>query len=294
MQNSISQKKRKRSLDDQVIEEIKEDINEKRENIASWLTYSLRELMTYDDIRNSILRKYLVRLDLYHLGSTFSYLEKEDQPILEKYLETLPENKISLFTASNFVDPLIKEEKEEPETHFQSYIYDPLDKKLYVLDPAKSFGEESQRQITNQIIVPYFLSKRNLTQQDIILVPNYCQVSNRDVFCQTWSLILLIQTINKKEGNTFISDLPKTPKKKTIITPSKKQKREPGFLRNKTTEEKRIILKNFFVQILEDKKICKKFKEIYEKSISSLKKEFLYLSIKNQCKWVSQLQSKDF
>jgi hypothetical protein len=256
----------------------------------------------------------LVRLDPYHLGTTFSYLEKEDQPILEKYLETLPENKISLFTASNFVDQLIKKEKEElkqeeleqeeleqeepeqeePETHFQSYIYDPLDKKLYVLDPAKSFGEESQRQITNQVIVPYFLSKRNLTQQDIILVPNYCQVSNRDVFCQTWSLILLIQTINKKEGNTFISDLPKTPKKKTIITASKKQKREPGFLRNKTTEEKRIILKNFFVQILEDKKICKKFKEIYEKSISSLKKEFPYLSIKNQCKWVSQLQSQDF
>jgi hypothetical protein len=306
MEVSASIKRKRTSLENELMNQIEEELKEKRENIASWLTYSLRELMTYENVRNSILRKYLVDIEPYHLGSTFSYLEKKDQPMVEKYLDSLPLKKISLFTASNFVPEKkdkteeqneqqeeSKWEQENPETHYQSFIYDPFEKKLYVIDPALSFGSEYQREITNEVIIPFFLSKKGLTDNDIILVPNYCQLSVRDVFCQTWTLILLIQTINKRKNITFIQDKPKTIRKK-VVTP-RKQKRPIGFLRDKTTEEKRLILKDFFVKILEDKNMCKKFKEIYYKSIQEIKKSYPYLFIKNPCKDVKNLlEAKDF
>lgn len=282
-------------INQDVIESIDDELKNQEINISSWITFALRSLMTYGDIRNRILTQQLEKtnkLDIFDLGETFPYLEKKDKPEVEEYLSQLSKDKISIFTASNFVDP---SDNKDLETHFQSFIYHPIQKKLYIIDPALHFGSEYQREIANQVIIPYFIKNYGLNEKnDIKLVSNYCQMSTRDVFCQTWTLILLLREISKNNISIFLKIKPVKVSRKTTITHPKKKRRRIGFLRNLTLNNKRMILKDFFVEILKDQTICKKFKKIYNESIDVEKGEHPYLKIKDPCEQVQLLKIKYF
>jgi hypothetical protein len=310
--NSIPEKQQ--SLDEKTMKIVKNDIQtnqiinqtiqvdleKQTKEISSWLVSSLRDLMTEENVRNKIMSKELKKIyDIksFVFGKSYSYLEKKHQEEVEKYLSKLSKNKISIFTASNYVDPKIDPDLE---THFQSFIYYPLQKKLYIIDPAIHFGTVYQREIANQVIIPYFIQNYGLNEKDdMIYVYNYCQLSTKDIYCQTWTLITLLQELFEQKGLQFIkTQTTKKKKRKGNLTISfrstKTQKNPKGFLKNLSFYDKKRILKDFFVRILKDKSICKQFKEIYNESIQSEINKYPFLKIKNHCNRIKSLNINDF
>jgi hypothetical protein len=133
----------------------------------------------------------------------------------------------------------------------------------------------------------------------MIYVYNYCQLSTKDIYCQTWTLITLLQELFEQKGLQFIkTQTTKKKKRKGNLTISfrstKTQKKPKGFLKNLSFYDKKRILKDFFVRILKDKSICKQFKEIYNQSIQSEINEYPFLKIKNHCNRIKSLNINDF
>lgn len=156
----------------------------------SWVLYAVRAALEDEDIRQLVLQKFLydVSSDL-NIGKTFT--NEYNTQKLYKYLHTITKSlKPVLFTASNLPDI------ETGETHFQSYIVDNKQKTLLMIDPSRNYksGESLyERYVTDYVVKPYF---EKLGYRLNWLKTNYtCQTNFEDVFCQTWTLYLQIQSI---------------------------------------------------------------------------------------------------
>jgi hypothetical protein len=264
MEKSNSRKRSKRFTESKSKRQKPGDFNsEQKDIIASWVLYALRELMTYEDIRNTILLEQLYNdKKLYHLGHTYSYVIQDDLSQIKKDLKKIPKNKITVFTASN----IVPDDVVNPETHFQSYIVNPMKKKLTVIDPAMSFEEAYHREISNQLIIPHF---ENLGYE-IYLLPNHCQKSTRDVYCQTWTLYLLIQELQQPLNPDDI------------------------YYSDKNANEKKQILKDFYDSVVTIDVACKKLDEIYSDNIIPIVNKYPFLFFIDPCNYIKQLQIKDF
>lgn len=158
--------------------------------VKSWVLYAVRAALEDEDIRQLVLQNFLydVSSDL-HIGKTFT--NEYNTQKLYKYLHTITKSfKPVLFTASNLPDI------ETGETHFQSYIVDNKRKTLLMIDPSRDYKSGDslyERYVTDYIVKPFFekLGYRvNWLKTDYV-----CQTNFEDVFCQTWTLYLQIQSI---------------------------------------------------------------------------------------------------
>jgi hypothetical protein len=161
-----------------------------------WVSYSLRQAMGDPELRNKILQYYIGHIPGITYGKTFdSYYKLSD---LTSYLEIVANTPgITLFTATNLIDPKAKYH----ETHFQTFIVSNITKTVVTIDPAmKPSGEEGIYTpfITLETIKPFFESKGYIVNP--VSVKNVCQKTDKDVFCQSWSLYLQIETIKRNTG----------------------------------------------------------------------------------------------
>jgi hypothetical protein len=188
----------KRELDEREIEEIQmrqmkkypEAWTEKCLDAAKgWVLFSLRSTLERGDVREAILRKLLDR-SVYIVGDPLSPERNYSEltPILKSFVNDI-ENPIIVFSAANLRDP------ETKETHYQSFILNKRERTLTCIDPAAtSSGDGIYTPYVAQRISKFLASKKYTT-----IIPPVgfaCQSSPTDIFCQTWSVILLHHFLN--------------------------------------------------------------------------------------------------
>ena len=181
----------------------------------SWLLHSIKILLGDESIRRYIIIKYNPDLkNKTHIktfdafikpGKTREHKHKE----IKKYLETISKLKkdIVVFTATN-----VQKDEEDNETHFQTFIVDNNNKKIYGIDPAYDKNEDEfigiyYAEILHDVIKPFFESKDY--EFKFIILSRPAQNTTEDVFCQSWSLMILLKLIeNKDYENDVEFDIP--------------------------------------------------------------------------------------
>ena len=157
--------------------------------VVSWVLYSLRELLGYENVRNKILEAKLKEIPNLVLGKTFSleYKIPDLQDYLKKVIQQV--NKRILFTAANLPDLVTGE------THYQTYVVDTKAKTVIMIDPSRRPSGKGIYPpiVSREVIKPFF--EANGYSVNWIDVTTACQIKKQDVFCQTWSLYLQVQSV---------------------------------------------------------------------------------------------------
>ena len=178
-----------------------------KELSISWLLHSIKILLGDESIRRYIIIKKFPKLKhklkkdirtfnpFVRKGKTRQDKFKE----IENYLEYIIKLKkdIVVFTATN-----IQQNDEDNETHFQTFIVDNNNKKAYVIDPAYNKNEDEfigiyYAEVTHEVIKPFLESKGYKLQ--FIPLSRPAQSTTNDVFCQTWSLLILLDLLKTKK-----------------------------------------------------------------------------------------------
>lgn len=153
--------------------------------LSSWVLDALRRVFGYEDIRNLILQAKLGGRVAY--GKTFGAEHKEKQlkDYLKKLLVGKKKHRLLLFTASN--------RALRGETHYQGFVVDYEEKHLWVVDPASVKGKEGiyASFVAREVVVPFFQAQG--WETGFVRLSSACQATTDDVFCQTWTLWLLVR-----------------------------------------------------------------------------------------------------
>jgi hypothetical protein len=188
-----------------------------QEKAISWMLHALKIVLGDESIRRYIILYYYptisnsskkcIRTFDAFVESAKKREEKANE--IRKYCNKMSrKSDLVVFTASN-----IQRTKCDNETHFQSYIIDNNLKKVCVIDPAYDSSKPNNAgiyfaEVSNDIIIPYFERKGYTTEFITLTTP--AQVDAEDVFCQSWTLYILLAKLKQNEyiaSNTF--DVPK-------------------------------------------------------------------------------------
>jgi len=178
-----------------------------KELSISWLLHSIKILLGDETIRRYIIvekfpeLKHQLKKDIRTFGPFVKKRKTRQDKFkeIETYLEYMInlKNDIVVFTATN-----VQQNDTDNETHFQTFIVDNNNKKVYAIDPAYNKNEEDfigiyYAEITHEVIKPFLESKG----YDFKFVPlsRPAQSTTNDVFCQTWSLIILLDLLKTKK-----------------------------------------------------------------------------------------------
>jgi len=182
-----------------------------RKDAISWLLHSIKILLGDESIRRYMILnlnpnfknnsvKDLRTFDAFvKPGKTREDKNKE----IETYLKRVIKLKgIVVFTATN-----VQQHDKDMETHFQSYIIDNENKKIYVIDPA--FNKNGERfvgiyyaEVTHEVIKPFFEEKKY--EVKFVHLSKQAQTTTDDVFCQSWSLLILLSLLENKNYKTVM------------------------------------------------------------------------------------------
>jgi len=199
--------------------------NETREgvlrNIAiSWVLHSMKEVLGMEEIRNIIIRHFIPNLKYIDKIRTFDAFQQYDKPpfdnkkkeIIEYCKKIIKWKNLGIFTATN-----IQINADDHETHYQCFIVDNKQQRVYAIDPAMDHTTETgygiyDPTVSYEVIKPFF-EKKGYSFQYIRLT-NPAQVNEEDVFCQSWSLYILINVLLQ---DTDTIDIPKQQIDKYVI-----------------------------------------------------------------------------
>ena len=173
-----------------------------RKEAISWLLHSLKILLGDESIRRYIIIKYnpLLTNQAKKCIRTFNaFVQKgktrnDKAKIIEDYCDDMSKRKgVVVFTATN-----IQQNELDNETHFQSYILDNNSKTIYIVDPAYDKSKSGHAgiymaEVSNEVVIPFFKKKHYDTL--FIDLNRPAQVSDGDVFCQSWSLYILLELL---------------------------------------------------------------------------------------------------
>jgi hypothetical protein len=178
----------------------------------SWLLHSIKILLGDESIRRYIILNDFPKLkhNLKKAIRTFDPFVKKGKTRqdkyneIQKYLEYVIKLKkdIVVFTATN-----VQQNDEDNETHYQTFIVDNDEKKVYAIDPAYNKEVDDfigiyYAEVTHEAIKP-FLESKGYTFAFIPL-SRPAQSTTNDVFCQSWSLLILLDMLHNnryKEPN---------------------------------------------------------------------------------------------
>jgi hypothetical protein len=166
----------------------------------------MRDVMGRKHVRKAILQQFVPDIKNLEYTETFDGFREAEDPSLYKNKESQILaycEKIStiqpyvVFTASNilFDDDVDEHGKEDTQTHYQCFYVDNANKTLYVFDPARK-ADGSQGIYEPQIAkytVNKFFEKKKKYKVFFARLSHPAQMFESDVFCQTWTLYLLIQ-----------------------------------------------------------------------------------------------------
>lgn len=159
--------------------------------VGSWVLDALRRVMGLEDIRNDILHKQLKSYKHICYGKTFGSETKKTtlMQYLEEIIVAKNDCQFLIMTATNMAL--------RGETHYQVFIADYSNNKLWVIDPSsvkKKAGIYAPF-IALETIMPFFKEKG--WETDFVNLTNPCQTTEDDVFCQSWGLFLVLEVIPK-------------------------------------------------------------------------------------------------
>ena len=221
----------------------------------SWLLHSIKILLGDESIRRYIIVQYFTNLKYKskkHIRTFDPFIKKGTRQDkfdkITKYLESIENLKkdIVVFTATH-----VQQDINDNETHFQSFIVNNETKQVWVIDPALNKLNANlvgiyYPEITHELIKPHF-EKKGYTVQ-FIQLSNPAQTTTDDVFCQSWSLMILLQILT---NNNYT-------KNKEYIIPF-------------TQEKKYEMLLNFYKKIFtENPELQDNLKIEYEGSVKEL------------------------
>ena len=174
------------------------DTDNSKEIAISWVILALRDIMGREHIRNNIITTFVPDIpNAKHMKTFDAFQQYKKAPFdnkqkkILKYCEKIMKlkNKV-VFTASN-----IQQNAKDMETHYQSFLLDNTAKKLFVIDPAKTktgYGIYAPM-VTYETIQPFFEANGYTVQY--IELSNPAQTNTEDVFCQSWSLYILLDVL---------------------------------------------------------------------------------------------------
>jgi len=218
-------------------------------NIAiSWVLHSMKEVLGMEEIRNIIIRHFIPKLKYIDKIRTFDAFQQYDKApfdnkkkeIIEYCKKIIKWKNLGIFTATN-----IQINADDHETHYQCFIVDNKNKKVYSIDPAMDHTTETgygiyDPTVSYEVIKPFF-EKKGYTFQYIRLT-NPAQINEEDVFCQSWSLYILINVLLQ---DTDTIDIPKQ------------------------QIDKYVILLDFYKEILDLQDVCAELHHVYKYNIKT-------------------------
>jgi hypothetical protein len=176
-----------------------------KQNAISWLLHSIKILLGDESIRRYIILKYNPELKYKNHIKTFNAFIKPGKTRehkykeIKKYLQAISRLKKDnvVFTATN-----VQQDEEDIETHFQSFIVDNNNKMVYGIDPAYNKNKENfigiyYAEILHDVIKPFFENKQY--QFHLVRLSRPAQTTTDDVFCQSWSLLILLKIMENKD-----------------------------------------------------------------------------------------------
>ena len=178
-----------------------------KELSISWLLHSIKILLGDESIRRYIILKKFPNLKhrMKKDIRTFDPFVKKGKTRQDKFkeIETYLEYMINLkndnvvFTATN-----VQQNEEDNETHFQTFIVDNDTKKACAIDPAYNKDADDfigiyYAEVTHEVIKPFLESKGY--DFKFITLSRPAQSTTNDVFCQTWSLLILLDLLKTKK-----------------------------------------------------------------------------------------------
>jgi hypothetical protein len=183
---------------------------------VSWVLHSIKNVMGYDIVRKSILKHFIPGIQNLSDSTTFSGMEEDYAKITGDYILNIATQKkpYVVFTIAN---PAL-EENNLFETHYQFIYVDNVNHIIYSIDPASVYNPDTGKVIrgvwrpeASEGMITY-LKKHNHKihghkyRFQFVKTSHPAQTSEDDVFCQTWSLMLMIEFINKTLENPSFTD----------------------------------------------------------------------------------------
>jgi len=186
----------------------------------SWALEAMKTVLGYEDIRNIIIEHYYPQIENPHEMRTFDAFQQfENPPFIDKameitdYCEEIIEDDgitgIIVMTAAN-----IQLSEDDNLTHYQSFIIDKDAMTVNAIDPAAKANGVGiyEAAISKTIIFPIFRSHNYDCK--FINLSHPAQTNKGDIFCQTWTLVILLKSLEKiykkNNKNKFIGviDIP--------------------------------------------------------------------------------------
>lgn len=169
----------------------------------SWALEAMKNVLGYEDVRNAIIKNYFPQIENAEEMRTFdAFQQYHTPPFIDKaieitdYCEDIIEDDgvtgIVVMTAAN-----IQDSARDRFTHYQSFIIDKDLKRVFAIDPAsKEHGVGIyEAAITETVVLPIFRSHDYAC--DFVSLSHPAQTNKGDVFCQTWTLVILLKALEK-------------------------------------------------------------------------------------------------
>lgn len=202
-----------------------------RADAISWVLHAIKNVLGYEDIRKLVIEHYYPTIKNPEYIKTFEaqieeYTDRDDyedklddklDDILDYCEDIMKLDDYVVFTATN-IEEFRDNGDRDTETHYQTFVVDNKNHQMFTIDPAlKSNGKNGiyTPQIAMEEIMPFFEDNGYKTQ--FIRSKNPAQTDDSDetadVFCQSWSLYILLQVLQKSKNNSFkgiVVDIPKS------------------------------------------------------------------------------------
>jgi len=157
-----------------------------RSTAVSWTLHALKSLLGLKTVRNKIIKKFYPLIKNITKAETFDAFQSPEA-LVAYCAEIMHYQPYVVFTASNQAEATA-----EPETHYQTFYLDNVTKHLYMIDPSRKNKADGIYTpfIARNTIQPFYEQQGYVCE--FIEMTNPAQSSERDVFCQSWSLYILL------------------------------------------------------------------------------------------------------
>jgi hypothetical protein len=157
-----------------------------RSTAISWTLHAMKSLLGLKTVRNKIIKKFYPVIKNIAKSETFDAFQSP-AALVDYCTEIMHYQPYVVFTASNQA-----EDTAEPETHYQTFYLDNVQKHLYMIDPSRKNNADGIYTpfIARDTIQPFY--EKHGYVCEFIEMTNPAQSCVRDVFCQSWSLYILV------------------------------------------------------------------------------------------------------
>jgi hypothetical protein len=162
-----------------------------RETANSWALHAMKSMLGIKSVRNKVLKHFYPMIKNLTKAETFDAFDPVEKIV--KYVEGIMSvEHYVVFTATNMAELVAV-----PETHYQTFYVDNINKQVFAVDPARKNGKDGiyTPYVSNDLLRPLF--EKHGYAFTFIEMTNPAQSSIRDVFCQSWSLYILLDILQK-------------------------------------------------------------------------------------------------